>query len=287
MIAFPVFFASKHHAHADLAEGMDDDADGCGRKGTTVPEHAPAATRQLPRESDCGRSTRKRWPISAYIGSNGSGKTLCMVHDTLPSLYAGRKIYTTVPLTWPDGTTPDTVEILHDWQQILDAEHADILLDEVSSIASSRETEALPPQIATMLQQLRKRDLVLRWTAPSWSRADRILRETTKTVTICHGYFSKAMNDSEWRQNRLFRFVTYDSMDYTDLEINQAQRKFDALSSHWFLLSRHLARCCYDTLASVSTIGTVLMSGRCAVCGGRRRVPECSCQDYRQLFKRS
>ena len=268
------------------ADAADEDADGHERKAATAAEHVAAAPRPLPRESDAGRTMRRRWPISAYIGSNGSGKTLCMVHDTLPSLYAGRKIYSTVPITWPDGSPAPNVELLHDWQQILNAQHADILLDEVSSIASSRESDALPPQIATMLQQLRKRDLVLRWTAPSWSRADKILRETTKTVTICHGYFGVVDPDSQWRQNRLFRFQTYDAGDYTEVTLNGAQRKFDCLASKWFLLARHIAPCCYDTFASVSTIGTVLMSGRCAVCGGRRRVPECSCLDYRQLMTR-
>lgn len=264
-----------------------EDAEGHARKAASAAEHVAAATHQLPRESDAGRTMRRRWPISAYIGANGSGKTLCMVHDTLPSLYQGRKIFSTVPITWPDGTTPDNVAVLHDWQQILDAEHADILLDEVSSIASSRESESLPPQIATMLQQLRKRDLVLRWTAPSWSRADKILRETTKTVTICHGFFAKIDPDSQWRRNTLFRFQSFDAGDYTEITINDAQRKFDCLASKWFLLSRHIAPCCYNTFASVSTIGTVLMSGRCAVCGGRRRVPECSCEDYKALTSRS
>ena len=157
---------------------------------------------------------------------------------------------------------------------------------EVASIASSRETDALPPQIATLLQQLRKRDLVLRWTAPSWSRADKILRETTRTVTICYGYFSRPAEGSRWRSNRLFRFLSYDASDYTELDINGARRRFDPQQSSWFLLSRHIARLCYDTMDSVSTIGTVLLSGRCAVCGGRRRVPECTCADYVALKAR-
>lgn len=99
----------------------DTDKPGRERKGATAPEHAPGFPVPLPRERDCGRSYRTRYAITAYIGSNGSGKTLCMVHDTLPSLYAGRMIYTTVPLTWPDGTTPPNVVMLHDWSQILNA----------------------------------------------------------------------------------------------------------------------------------------------------------------------
>ena len=71
---------------------------------------------------------RCNYPIAAYVGVNGSGKTLLMVHDTLPSLANGRDIYTTVPLHLPDGTIPPNVHILHDWSQVLEAEHADILL---------------------------------------------------------------------------------------------------------------------------------------------------------------
>lgn len=243
---------------------------------------AKPPARTLQHDGDCGRSMRSRFPIAAYVGSNGSGKTLCMVHDTLPSLFNGRDIYTTVPLTLPDGSTPPNVHILTEWSQILDAEHADILLDEVSSIASSRESEILPPQICTLLQQLRKKDLVLRWTAPSWARADKVLRETTKIITICRGWFSVKDDSSQWRSNRLFLFRSYNAMDYTDFSSLQAPaNKLKSLQSSLFLLTRHLAPNCYDTMETVSTIGTVLMSGRCAVCGGRRRVPECSCKDYK------
>lgn len=269
--------APRHALHGGTREG------GCGdmRKAAVAAEHVAAPPRALPREQDCGRSYRRRFPIAAYIGSNGSGKTLCMVHDTLPSLYQGRRIYSTVPLFYPDGTKAENVELLHDWSQILEAEHADILLDEVSAIASSRESDALPPQVATLLQQLRKRDLVLRWTAPSWARADKILRETTKIVTICHGYFSHLVDGSMWRSNRLFRFSTFSAEDYTDFTQSTAMARLRADQASWFRLSRHIAPQSYSTLASVSTIGTVLLSGRCAVCGGRRRVPECRCEDYK------
>ncbi len=228
-----------------------------------------------------GRRLRESQPIAAYVGVNGSGKTLAMVHDTLPALYTGRRIYTTVPL-YIDGVMPDNVELLTDWSQILDARHADILLDEVSAICSSRDTLALPPQIATLLQQLRKHDLRLRWTAPNWQRADRILRETTKTVTICRGMFPRRDPNSDWRQNTLFIWRTFDSADYTDFtSLDSAKKRLKPLQTAFYHLTKHsLAPQTYDTFAAVSTIGTVLESGRCAVCGGRRRVPECSCKDY-------
>lgn len=228
-----------------------------------------------------GRRLRESQPIAAYVGVNGSGKTLAMVHDTLPALYTGRRIYTTVPL-YIDGVMPDNVELLTDWSQILDARHADILLDEVSAICSSRDTLALPPQIATLLQQLRKHDLRLRWTAPNWQRADRILRETTKTVTICRGMFPRRDPNSDWRRNTMFIWRTFDSADYTDFtSLDSAKKRLKPLQTAFYHLTKHsLAPQTYDTFAAVTTIGTVLESGRCAVCGGRRRVPECSCKDY-------
>lgn len=174
--------ASLSLARLVFGAGAADDAE--SRK-PAASRHRQAPAEPIPaNDKPHGRALRCNYPIAAYVGVNGSGKTLLMVHDTLPSLANGRDIYTTVPLHLPDGTIPPNVHILHDWSQVLEAEHADILLDEVSAIASARETEALPPQIATLLQQLRKRDLLLRWTAPNWMRADRILRETTRLSSM-------------------------------------------------------------------------------------------------------
>lgn len=247
----------------------------------------PAEQSKTRLDGNHGRRLRESQPICAYVGVNGSGKTLAMVHDTLPALYAGRRIFTTVPL-YIDGVIPDNVEILTDWAQILDARHADILLDEVSAICSSRDTMALPPQIATLLQQLRKHDLRLRWTAPNWQRADRILRETTKTVTICRGMFPRRDPSSDWRRNTFFVWRSFDAADYTDFtSLNSAKKRLKPLQTAFYRLTkRSIAPQTYDTFAAVSTIGTVLESGRCAVCGGRRRVPECTCSDYVALKRK-
>lgn len=245
------------------------------------PDRAPVATAFEPGK-DHGRKFRRSMPISAYVGSNGSGKTLCMVHDVLPSLFSGRDIYTTCPLHLPDGTVPPNVHILTSWRQILDAEHADILLDEVSAICSSRDIQALPPQVATILQQLRKRDLTLRWTAPSWSRADRMLRETTQLMTVCHGWISRKDPTNSWRRHVFFNWTSYDAGDYADFtDAAHVSRRLKPLKRAFYAIGPHaVAPACYDSWAQVSTIGTVLDSGRCAVCGGRRTVPECTCPDY-------
>jgi hypothetical protein len=209
-----------------------------------------------PRENSCGRGFRSKQPIAAYVGANGSGKTLAMVHDTLPSLYEHRTIYTTVPLTFPDGTIPDNVVLLHDWSQILNAQHADILLDEVSAICSSRDTDALPPQVATLLQQLRKRDLVLRWTAPNWARADRILRETTMCLTVCRGFFPRRQTATDWPTRTFFLWRTYDSANYTDFaSTNSTVKHLKPLQRSLYFLPLHrgAAPDSYDSLSAVTT----------------------------------
>lgn len=265
--------------------GAADDAE--SRKPAAARHRQAPAESLLAHDKPHGRPLRVQYPIAAYVGVNGSGKTLLMVHDTLLSLVQGRDIYTTVPLHLPDDSIPGNVHILHDWSQVLNAQHADILLDEVSAIASARETEALPPQIATLLQQLRKRDLLLRWTAPNWMRADRILRETTRLITICRGMFPRKVDGAQWKSNSFFRFISYDAADYTDFSsLNSTRRALKPLQTNFMRLSKCCAKDCYDTYDSVSTIGTVLMSGRCAVCGGRRRVPDCTCADYKALMHR-
>ena len=51
------------------------------------PTISAAATRQ-----------RRGFPIMAYVGPNGGGKSLAMVKDTVPSLRAGRRVLSTVRL---------------------------------------------------------------------------------------------------------------------------------------------------------------------------------------------
>lgn len=240
-------------------------------------EHAGALPAHRDREA--GRTDRRSVPIHAYIGENGGGKSLAMVHDTLPSLDAGRTVLSTVKLL--DSTTgkPHSAYVrLTDWGQLLDAEHCDVLFDEVVGIASARESSGMPVQVANLLVQLRRRDVVLRWSAPAWARADKIIRETTQAVTVCTGMLGKRDPDSPrmWAQNRLFRWRTYDATAFDRLTTGQLQRR-PSSSTAWFWGVNSRAFASYDTLDAVERVGDVLDSGRCVHCGGRRVIPKCVC----------
>lgn len=279
------------------------------------------------------RARRRVWPIHAYVGANGGGKSASMVWDTLPSIYAGRRILSTVrildfanprecsgcdslgheqpvyrELPPPEGTSWDQwrqytlpeerLELVGsqvhqaahplwvpftDWEQLLEARKCDVLMDEVTGVGSSRESQSMPAPVANKLVQLRRADVVVRWSSPAWARADKIIRETSQAVTFCQGYFPKKSRDSEadrvWSQRRLFRWKTYDAADFEDFTVGKREQLRPlVVDHHWGPGSPSFAA--YDTYDAVLSIGTVTDSGRCYRCGGRRRVPECRCASH-------
>jgi hypothetical protein len=226
-------------------------------------------------------SVRRRRGVSimSYVGSNGSGKTLCMVNDTLPSLDAGRPVYSTVPLFDPETGEPHPSYIpFTRWQQLLDAEHADFLMDEIIGVASSRESSSLHAEVQNRLNQLRKADVVLRWTAPAWPRADKIIREVTQAVTECAGYLSDTSGTRGddavlWAPKRLFRFRTFDMRSFDEWSAGKRERVRPDVKE-WFQGPGSRAFRAYDTLAAVERI-EAHDPQLCPDCGRRRRVEYC------------
>lgn len=253
--------------------------------------------------NDGARARRRGFPISGSIGPNGSGKTVAMVWDTLPSLEAGRPVLSTVRLldyqkprpcdddscTSPDHALHGAAHPLwipfHSWSQLLEVEHCDVLADEITGVASSRESQSLPAVIANSLVQLRRRDVVFRWTSPSWARADTIIRECSQAVTLCKGYLPVTVPSDDglervWKHKRMFRWTTYDAIlmgEFTEGKREKLTKlQFDM---HWGPGSPAFAA--FDTFDSVLSVGLVSDSGRCLTCNGRRTAPACSCAEYK------
>ena len=116
-----------------------------------------------------------------------------MVKDLKPSLDRGRLVYSTVRILDPfTGNAHPLWRRITEWTDLLEAPNGcDVLFDEILGIASSRASGSMPAEVANYLHQLRRKDHTLSWTAPSWSRADITIREVTKRVTVCRGYFEK------------------------------------------------------------------------------------------------
>jgi hypothetical protein len=176
---------------------------------------------------------------------------------------------------------------LTDWQQVLDARGCDLLLDEVTGAASSRESHSLPAAIANRLVQLRRNDVVVRWSAPSWARADKIIRECSQAVTYCTGHFPKAVQDEggnrQWRNRRLFRWKTYDANAFEDFTTGKRE-ELETIVGDWHWGPKSPAFRAYDTFDAVLTVGTVNEAGSCYRCGGTRRRPACRCRDHEPVL---
>lgn len=169
------------------------------------------------------------------------------------------------------------------WEQLLEAERCDVLLDEVTGVASSRESHGMPSPVANKLVQLRRADVVVRWSAPSWARADKIIRECSQAVTYCQGFMSKKVEDEDgarlWSQRRLFKWRTYDAALFEDFTAGKRDQ-LGAMFADWHWGPKSPAFSAYDTYDSVATVGTVSDSGRCYRCGGSRPIPKCSCEAH-------
>lgn len=170
-----------------------------------------------------------------------------------------------------------------EWEQLLEAKSCDVLMDEVTGVGSSRESMGMPAPVANKLVQLRRADVVLRWSAPAWARADKIIRECSQAVTYCVGRMPARVQGEgvsrEWRQRRLFQWRTYDAQLFEDFTSGKREQ-LPALTRdlHWGPGSP--AFDAYDTFDGVLTVGTVSDAGRCYRCGGRRTVPACSCDGH-------
>lgn len=259
---------------------------------------------------------RREATIHAYVGKNGSGKTACAVRDSLTTLdgilwecsqpdhkhcdpqYEGtgedrrfvgygpdavftghRRVLSTVRLIDSEtGEDHALYDRFWNWSQFEEAEHCDVVMDEMTGVAHSRGS-GLPPEIMLILNQLRKREVILRWTAPAWARADLLIRECTNAVTACVGSYPARGSGGLWLPNRRFLYRTYDTADFDDFTAGKRERLAPDIKE-WVWGPGSRAFSSYDTREAVTRLGQTSDAGICVGCGGSRRRQECSCADY-------
>lgn len=234
-------------------------------------------------KSSEARRARRSWPIHAYVGPNGGGKSAAMVNDTLPTLDAGRTVLSTVRLLDPStGEDHSSYVRFEHWDQLLDARDCDVLMDEMVGVASSREAQKLDHRVQNILVQLRRRNVVLRWSAPNWARADKIVREVTQAVTECRGSYAAPMlrRDGQsdavqlWAPKRVFTWRTYDTMEFEEWTAGKRE-KAETLAVERFYGPGSVVFDSYDTLDAVSMVAGITPEGRCDICNGRVTIPTC------------
>lgn len=169
---------------------------------------------------------------------------------------------------------------LRNWAQLLTFSNGDVLLDEVTGVANSRDSASMPSEVGNLLVQLRRRDIQLRWSAPAWARADKILREVTFAVTDCRGHLAKQRQTEDgarmWRDRRLSVWRTFDTAAYEDWATDEGETA-EPLMSQTFWRPGSVTERSYDTVDGVSAISTLNDAGNCLSCGGTRARRKCSC----------
>lgn len=295
---------------------------------------ASTAINYLPGFLDEATAVRRRrgFAIHAYIGSNGSGKSATACLDTLPTLkgimwscenpdhfhssqgiYSGvRRVLSTMRFTTPNGDAHPLYVPLTDYSQLPNFEHGDLILDEVGGAVASSTGDDIPMSVKAVLQEMRRKEVNIRWTAPSWARASKVLRECSLGVTVSKGKF--AVRDADevefagwhetesidpetfelvkghcnidglhfhpagrtWGSRRMFSTATYDASQFD--EWTAAKRdKLKPVVRQIIWRPGHELETAYDTHAHVQKLGQVTDSGRCDTCMGYKARRKCEC----------
>lgn len=188
-----------------------------------------------------------------------------------------RRVLSTVELRDPSDTSRVSpyYDRLRSFVQLLAVEHTDVLMDEVTGIASSRSSMSLPVQVENLIQQLRRRDARLLWTTPDYGNADLRIRSVTRGVVLCRGRFAVERR-GVWAQSRLFRWTMFDASEFDRFTIGKRE-KLTPVGRQTFWRPGHVAERCYDTAAAVTQLGAASEGGMCFGCGGRRTSAQCTC----------
>lgn len=273
----------------DLLDIVDADADGTGAEGSAAPVALVPNLRRLdpndPKLRTKGILKRRNAAVVGYAGLNGTGKSFCMVRDTLLGLAQGRRVLSTVTILDPDTGNPHpNFELFQSWQQFHTVTETEILMDEVTGILDSRDG-GIPKHVKKELPQQRRKGNLIRWTGIDFDNVDKRLRQVSRAVVKCRGFLPDraALPDGSiplWAPNRLFYFVTFDGQTITTTsdsqlltEDHEKKRRAKVLNREWVKGPGSLAFDTYRTLDAVASV-----SNDCPVCGGR--IPERTCKGH-------
>lgn len=259
---------------------------------------------------DCARCAaaatdrQSSYPIIAYTGANGGGKSAAEVYDVLPTLMTERRWECELPwhyhsklgitsgvrhvlatLQLFDPTTPVPYQRHHaryvplnNFGQLLRAEHCEVILDEVTGVMSSRQSQSLPVQVENLIVQMRRRDCRVLWSTPDFSAADVRLRQITQAVVYATGHMKvpSAIEGRAWRDARMFRLPLYGASEFDEFTASKREKLRPRGVQHLWRPG-HLINRVYDTLAEVYALGVATDGGMCLSCGGSRSRPRCQC----------
>lgn len=220
-------------------------------------------------------------PIVGVTGVNGAGKTTLAVQSVIHDLLAGRRVFSTVPVTVVHPRTGELLssEPVTSLRQLLELRDCTLLLDDVAVIFSSRSTSSLPPEIVALLDTTRHRGLRIVWTAPAWSRCDNLLRGVTQAVLNVVPLPLREHNETPWPRPR---FIAATLLDTSAGKLDEMPTR---VVRRAFYRQKGLAAFgAYDTHADTPLLGRHQnVAGVCPDCGGSRVRPKHSPERHAAL----
>lgn len=258
---------------SDVVEVSEDEVPDDGGDARD-PEGEARRTRRRDRSLRRWSSPVDGAPVVGFTGANGAGKTLLAVSDAIQDMRAGRPVVSTVQIDCDAGRSIP----LRSLRELLDLRDTTVLLDEVSTMFSSRNTMNLPSEVVTFLQTMRHQGVTLRWTAPAWSRADVLIREVTQVYVGVRPLIRRRVAGEFWPRPVLAAVGVLDCVDVaTDANPET-------------VLKRRIVRPqllpgwgAYDTYADAVRIGWHVQSGSCIDCGGTIPREKCSPERHERL----
>lgn len=130
--------------------------------------------------------------INIFTGSQGSGKSLSMIHVFKKLIYDFPKAIVVTNLEF-NFEIPNKIKKYEGFQdfQIENGIYGVIyLLDEIHLILNSLESKGVPLSIIVELSQQRKQRKLILGTSQVYSRMAKPLREQIRNIIICKNYFS-------------------------------------------------------------------------------------------------
>lgn len=243
--------------------------------------------------------------IRAFVGPNGSGKTLAMVAQMAFRSWAQGRVVVSNFRLFPErvGFPQHLYRPLESWlmiprlgrwvddrgrpevmgdgavRSVTNNKGVTLLLDEITSVLPARDSVNVPPELQRMLNQFRKPDVWVGWSAPAWLRADIMLREVTfdvcESAPVLGRWTAKYVAGSAWPQHRLFRWRVYDAFAY-ETAVNKGGGDLRPLRTRhlWRPPERRRFQAAYNTLEGVGLLDHI----QCGECGGKfaRRVCRCA-----------
>lgn len=179
--------------------------------------------------------------INIFTGSQGSGKSLSMIHVFKKLIYDFPKAIVVTNLEF-NFTIPNKIKKYEGFQdfQIENGIYGVIyLLDEIHLILNSLESKGVPLSIIVELSQQRKQRKLILGTSQVYSRMAKPLREQIRNIIICKNYFS------------LFQ-INYLVDAFESQEDNNGKLKFKKMKVSFFFHRKedYLA---YDTYKKMDT----------------------------------